>query len=82
MPIKARIDMLSTGIRTPVGVKVFGKDLETLEKVAQAVEAAVRKVPGASSAYAERVAGGYYVDIVPRRDSSRATGSPSTWCRT
>jgi Cu(I)/Ag(I) efflux system membrane protein CusA/SilA len=68
MPIKARIDMLSTGIRTPVGVKVFGKDLETLEKVAQAVEAAVRKVPGASSAYAERVAGGYYVDIVPRRD--------------
>ena len=68
MPIKARIDMLSTGIRTPVGVKVFGNDLETLEKVAQAVEAAVRKVPGASSAYAERVAGGYYVDIVPRRD--------------
>ncbi len=68
MPIKARIDMLSTGIRTPVGVKVFGKDLETLEKVAQAVEAAVRKVPGASSAYAERVAGGYYIDIEPRRD--------------
>ena len=68
MPIKARIDMLSTGIRTPVGVKVFGNDLETLEKVAQAVEAAVRRVPGASSAYAERVAGGYYVDIVPRRD--------------
>jgi len=68
MPIKARIDMLSTGIRTPVGVKVFGKDLETLEKMAQAVEAVVRKVPGASSAYAERVAGGYYVDIVPRRD--------------
>ena len=68
MPIKARIDMLSTGIRTPVGVKVFGKDLETLEQVARRVEAAVRKVPGASSAYAERVAGGYYVDIVPRRD--------------
>ncbi|TAH44713.1 MAG: efflux RND transporter permease subunit [Betaproteobacteria bacterium] len=68
MPIKARIDMLSTGIRTPVGVKVFGKDLETLEKVAKSVEAAVRKVPGTSSAYAERVAGGYYVDIVPRRD--------------
>ncbi|TAH50479.1 MAG: efflux RND transporter permease subunit [Betaproteobacteria bacterium] len=68
MPIKARIDMLSTGIRTPIGVKVFGKDLETLERIAQAVEAAVRKVPGASSAYAERVAGGYYVDIVPRRD--------------
>ncbi|HRO36022.1 CusA/CzcA family heavy metal efflux RND transporter [Thauera sp.] len=68
MPIKARIDMLSTGIRTPVGVKVFGKDLETLERLAQAVEAAVRKVPGASSAYAERVAGGYYIDIDPRRE--------------
>ncbi len=82
MPIKARIDMLSTGIRTPVGVKVFGKDLETLEKVAQAVEAAVRKVPGASSAYAERVAGGYYWTSCRAATSSRATGSPSTCCRT
>ncbi|CAM5382078.1 CusA/CzcA family heavy metal efflux RND transporter [Thauera mechernichensis] len=68
MPIKARIDMLSTGIRTPVGVKVFGQDLETLERVAKEVEAVVRAVPGTSSAYAERVAGGYYVDIEPRRD--------------
>ncbi|MFT3758668.1 efflux RND transporter permease subunit [Thauera sp.] len=68
MPIKARIDMLSTGIRTPVGVKVFGKDLETLERVAKDVEATVRALPGTSSAYAERVAGGYYVDIEPRRD--------------
>ena len=68
MPIKARIDMLSTGIRTPVGVKVFGKDLETLEKVAKDVESVVRAVPGTSSAYAERVAGGYYLDIEPRRD--------------
>ncbi|WP_418646814.1 efflux RND transporter permease subunit [Thauera butanivorans] len=68
MPIKARIDMLSTGIRTPVGVKVFGTDLETLERVAKEVEAAVRALPGTSSAYAERVAGGYYVDIEPRRD--------------
>lgn len=68
MPIKARLDMLSTGIRTPIGVKVFGKDLDTIEKVAKAIEAAVRNVPGASSAYAERVTGGYYVDIVPRRD--------------
>ena len=68
MPIKARIDMLSTGIRTPVGVKVFGKDLETLEQVARQVEAAVRSLPATSSAYAERVAGGYYVDIEPRRD--------------
>ncbi|ANQ86118.1 putative cation efflux system protein [Azoarcus olearius] len=68
MPIKARIDMLSTGIRTPVGVKVFGKDLETLETVARQVEAAVRTVPGTASAYAERVAGGYYVDIEPKRE--------------
>ena len=62
---------------------MFGKDLETLEKVAQAVEAAVRKVPG-ERAYAERVAGGYYVDIVPRRDQlwGARYASPSTWCRT
>ncbi|WP_332674708.1 efflux RND transporter permease subunit [Aromatoleum sp.] len=68
MPIKARLDMLSTGIRTPIGVKVFGKDLETIEQVAKQVEAAVRNVPGATSAYAERVSGGYYLDIVPRRE--------------
>ncbi|MDT3668890.1 MAG: CusA/CzcA family heavy metal efflux RND transporter [Aromatoleum sp.] len=68
MPIKARLDMLSTGIRTPIGVKVFGKDLDTIEQVAKQVEAAVRNLPGATSAYAERVNGGYYVDIVPRRD--------------
>jgi Cu(I)/Ag(I) efflux system membrane protein CusA/SilA len=68
MPIKARLDMLATGIRTPIGVKVFGKDLATIEQVAKQVEAAVRNVPGAASAYAERVSGGYYLDIVPRRE--------------
>ncbi|MGO9443741.1 MAG: efflux RND transporter permease subunit [Thiobacillaceae bacterium] len=68
MPIKARIDMLSTGIRTPVGVKVFGKDLATIEKVARDIEAVVKTVPGTSSAYAERVTGGYYLDIAPKRD--------------
>ena len=68
MPIKARIDMLSTGIRTPVGVKVFGKDLATIEKVARDIEAVVKDVPGTSSAYAERVTGGYYLDIAPKRD--------------
>jgi len=68
MPIKARTDMLSTGIRTPIGVKVFGKDLDVIEKVSKQIEAAVRTVPGTSSAYAERVSGGYYIDIVPRRD--------------
>ena len=68
MPIKARIDMLSTGIRTPIGVKVFGRDLPTIERMAREVEAAVRSVPGTASAYAERVTGGYYLDIEPRRD--------------
>lgn len=68
MPIQARIDMLSTGIRTPVGIKVFGTDLGEMEKVARHIETVVRKVPGTSSAYAERVIGGYYLEIVPDRD--------------
>jgi Cu(I)/Ag(I) efflux system membrane protein CusA/SilA len=67
MPIKARLDMLSTGIRTPVGVKIFGRDLAQIEGVARQVEAVVKQVPGATSAYAERIMGGYYVDIVPDR---------------
>jgi len=69
MPIKARIDMLSTGIRTPVGVKVFGTDLAEMERVAREVEQVLKTVPGTSSAYAERVIGGYYLDITPNRDS-------------
>jgi Cu(I)/Ag(I) efflux system membrane protein CusA/SilA len=68
MPIKARIDMLSTGIRTPVGVKVVGRDLTEMEKVAREVEKALKNVEGTSSAYAERVVGGYYLEIVPDRD--------------
>jgi copper/silver efflux system protein len=67
MPIKARIDMLATGIRTPVGVKVFGSDLGVMDTVAREVEQAVRTVPGTTSAYAERLTGGYYLDIVPDR---------------
>jgi Cu(I)/Ag(I) efflux system membrane protein CusA/SilA len=67
MPIKARIDMLATGIRTPIGIKVFGKSLEGIEEVARQVEAAVKQVPGTTSAYAERITGGYYLDIVPDR---------------
>ncbi|MGS4986124.1 hypothetical protein, partial [Pseudosulfitobacter sp. RP-4] len=55
MPIRARIDMLSTGIRTPVGIKVYGTSLTEMEKVAREVEAVVRTVPGTTSAYAERV---------------------------
>jgi Cu(I)/Ag(I) efflux system membrane protein CusA/SilA len=69
MPIKARIDMLSTGIRTPVGVKVFGTDLGEIERVARQIEQVLKTVPGTSSAYAERVIGGYYLDITPDRDA-------------
>jgi copper/silver efflux system protein len=67
MPIKARIDMLSTGIRTPVGVKVLGTDLAEIEKLARQIEAVIRTVPGTTSAYAERVIGGYYLNIDPDR---------------
>jgi len=68
MPIKARIDMLSTGIRTPVGVKVIGKDLTQMEQVAREVETVLKSVPGTSSAYAERVVGGFYLEIAPNRE--------------
>lgn len=67
MPIKARIDMLSTGIRTPVGVKIFGKDLAVMERLAREIEAELRKVPGTASAYGERVNSGSYLEIVPDR---------------
>jgi len=67
MPIKARIDMLSTGIRTPVGVKVFGTDLGEMEKLARKIEAVIRNVPGTTSAYAERAISGYYLNVDPDR---------------
>ncbi|MEW6415950.1 MAG: efflux RND transporter permease subunit [Pseudomonadota bacterium] len=67
MPIKARIDMLSTGIRTPIGIKVFGKNLAEMERVAREIEAVVKQVPGTTSAYAERITGGFYLDIEPDR---------------
>ena len=67
LPIKARIDMLSTGIRTPIGVKVFGNDLAELERLAKAIEAVIKTVPGTTSAYAERITGGYYLNIDPDR---------------
>jgi Cu(I)/Ag(I) efflux system membrane protein CusA/SilA len=66
-PIRARIDMLATGIRTPIGVKVFGTDLAQMEAVSRQVETVLKTVPGTSSAYAERVIGGYFLDIVPDR---------------
>ncbi|HET9960119.1 MAG TPA: CusA/CzcA family heavy metal efflux RND transporter [Polyangiaceae bacterium] len=68
MPIKGRLDMLSTGIRTPIGIKVMGADLETIERIAKQTEAAVARIPGTRSAYAERVAGGYFLDFVLKRD--------------
>ena len=67
MPIRARIDMLSTGIRTPIGIKVFGSDLVEMERVAREIETVVRNVPGTTSAYAERLTGGFYLDIEPDR---------------
>ena len=67
MPIKARTDMLSTGIRTPIGIKVFGKDLDEMEKLAREIEAVVKTVPGTSSAFAERITGGFYLNIEPDR---------------
>jgi Cu(I)/Ag(I) efflux system membrane protein CusA/SilA len=68
MPIKGRLDMLTTGIRTPIGIKVSGADLATIERLAQEVEAAIKKLPATRSVYAERVAGGYFVDFVLKRD--------------
>ena len=68
MPIKARIDMLSTGIRTPIGIKVFGKDLAEMDRLAREIEAVVKQVPGTTSAFAERLTGGSYLDIVPDRE--------------
>ena len=67
MPIKARTDMLSTGIRTPIGIKVFGKDLGEMEKLARQIETVVKAVPGTTSAFAERLTGGFYLDIEPDR---------------
>ncbi|WP_428826662.1 efflux RND transporter permease subunit [Azonexus sp. IMCC34842] len=67
MPIKARIDMLSTGIRTPIGIKVFGKDLNEMERLAREIEAVVKSVPGTTSAFAERLTGGFYLNIEPDR---------------
>jgi Cu(I)/Ag(I) efflux system membrane protein CusA/SilA len=69
MPIKARTDMLATGIRTPVGIKVLGTDLNELDRLARQIETVVKAVPGTSSAYAERVIGGYYLDVVPNREA-------------
>ncbi|HEY5490657.1 MAG TPA: CusA/CzcA family heavy metal efflux RND transporter, partial [Gemmatimonadaceae bacterium] len=72
MPIKGRIDMLATGIRTPVGIKVFGPDLGELERIGREIEQAVQTVPGTRSAFAERAMSGYYLDIdIDRQAAAR-----------
>ncbi len=68
MPIKARTDMLSTGIRSPVGIKIFGADLKEIEGIGEKIERIMQAIPGTSSAFAERTAGGYFLDFEPRRD--------------
>ncbi len=69
MPIKGRIDMLSTGVRTPVGIKVLGAELKQIEKVGEEVEKVLKRVPGTRGAFAERAAGGHFVDFTPDRDA-------------
>ena len=67
MPIKARIDMLATGSRTPLGIKVIGQDLKVIEQLARDIEQAIKRVGGTASAYAERIIAGYYLEIEPDR---------------
>jgi Cu(I)/Ag(I) efflux system membrane protein CusA/SilA len=69
MPIRARIDMLSTGIRTPVGIKIFGPNLNTIQDLGVQIEGILKDVAGTRSVYAERVAGGFFVDIDIQRDA-------------
>ena len=68
MPIKNRIDMLTTGIRTPVGIKIFGPDLKQIEEIGEHLEMVLKEVPGTRSVYAERVSGGYFLDFDINRD--------------
>ena len=68
MPIKNRTDMLTTGVRTPVGIKIFGSDLQEIEKIGTHLETILKKIPGTRSVYAERVTGGYFLDFELRRD--------------
>jgi Cu(I)/Ag(I) efflux system membrane protein CusA/SilA len=74
MPIKNRIDMLTTGIRTPIGVKVFGPDLKKIEAIGQSVEEVVRRVKGTRSVFAERVAGGYFLTSISSGRASARYG--------
>lgn len=73
-PIRARIDMLATGLRTPLGVKVFGHDLASIERAGQELEHALRDVPGVRGVYFERASTGRYLDVLPRRDALARVG--------
>ena len=66
MPIKTRVDMLTTGVRTPIGIKVFGRDLDEVERVGTALEHVIAPIPGTRSVIYERNLGGLYVDIIPK----------------
>jgi len=74
MPIKNRIDMLATGIKTPIGIKVAGPDLKVIGKIGQDIEAVIKNVPGTSSVYAERVTGGRFIDVDIRREEAARFG--------
>ncbi len=69
MPIKARTDMLTTGIRTPVGIKVLGSDLGQIQQIGEQIETALKDVPGTTSVFAERTTGGYFLDFDLKRDA-------------
>ncbi len=69
MPIKGRIDMLTTGVRTPVGIKIFGSDLMEIQNIGSEIEAALKNVKGTRSVFSERVSGGFYVDFIPKREA-------------
>ncbi|QCU89805.1 efflux RND transporter permease subunit [Thiomicrorhabdus sediminis] len=73
-PIKTRIDMLSTGIKTPIGIKVSGDDLQQIEKIGKQIEAIINPLPGTLSAYSERAEGGRYIDILPDREAAARYG--------
>jgi len=74
MPIKTRIDMISTGVKTPVGVKISGPDLSQIQKIGQDIENIVKEVPGTLSAFSERVAGGRYIDVDINRTNAARYG--------
>ena len=73
-PIRTRIDMLSTGIRTPLGIKITGPDSKGISELAQEIETVLRKVQGTRSVFAERIEGGHYLDIEVDREKAARYG--------